>query len=124
MGSVYTTNITISNPGDPKQTKTKHVLVDTGTGYSIIARADLEALGIMPRYKKTFRLTNKAPIERDIGTVTFIWNGDRMATVDCVFGETDDYELLGVIVLGLLGLKPNPLTGQVEPTDLLILNGE
>jgi len=111
---------TVSHPIEPDRSADLELLVDTGAMDSIVPRTVLEGLGVRPRFRRTYRLANGQTSERDVAGAGFRWNGhETVATV--LFGEPGDEPILGVTALESMGLKIDPKTGTLEPTELLLI---
>jgi len=111
---------TVSHPIEPDRSADLELLVDTGAMDSIVPRSVLESLGVQPQSRRTYRLANGQTIERDVSIAGFRWNG-HMCGATVLFGEPGDEPILGVTALESMGLKIDPKTGTLEPTDLLLI---
>jgi predicted aspartyl protease len=79
-------------------------LVDTGSELTWIPRPVLESLGIKPERRQAFRVADGRRVERDIGYAIVHAAGASTAD-DVVFGEENDFALLGVRSLEGLNLR-------------------
>ncbi len=79
-------------------------LVDTGSELTWIPRIVLESLGIEPQRRRIFRVADGRRVERDIGYAIVHAAGASTAD-DVVFGEENDFVLLGVRSLEGLNLR-------------------
>jgi predicted aspartyl protease len=79
-------------------------LVDTGSELTWIPRPVLESLGIRPERRQAFRVADGRRVERDIGYAIVHAAGASTAD-DVVFGEENDFALLGVRSLEGLNLR-------------------
>ncbi len=79
-------------------------LVDTGSELTWIPRVVLESLGIKPERRRRFRVADGRRVERDIG-FAIIYAGGTSTADDVVFGEENDFVLLGVRSLEGLNLR-------------------
>jgi predicted aspartyl protease len=87
-------------------------LVDTGSELTWIPRVVLESLGIKPERRQTFRVADGRRVERDIGYAIVHAAGASTAD-DVVFGEEDDFVLLGVRSLEGLNLRLDVVRKQL-----------
>lgn len=95
------------------------LLVDTGAMLSIVPRPILEKLGITEHKWKRFTLADGSAIERGVGMMVVRLRGETSGT-DVIFGEPNDQQIIGVTALEQLGFLPNPLTGELEPIEMLL----
>ena len=79
-------------------------LVDTGSELTWIPRIVLESLGIKPKRRQGFRVADGRRVDRDIGYAIIHAAGASTAD-DVVFGEENDFALLGVRSLEGLNLR-------------------
>ena len=118
MGFVHV-EAEVSAPGGSRWERLSF-LVDTGAMLSVVPRPVLEALGITETRRRRFRLADGSVIERAIGGMIVRLNGDSTHT-DVIFGEPTDQIILGVTALEQMGLMPNPMTGELEPIEMLLV---
>ena len=79
-------------------------LVDTGSELTWIPRDVLESLGIKPERRQGFRVADGRRVDRDIG-YAIVHAGGASTADDVVFGEKDDFVLLGGRSLEGLNLR-------------------
>jgi predicted aspartyl protease len=96
------------------------LLVDTGAMLSVVPRPVLEAVGVTEYHRRKFRLANGDVIERAIGGMIVRFRGDATHT-DVIFGEPNDQIILGVTALEQMGFLPNPVSGELEPIEMLLV---
>ena len=118
MGFVHVKTL-VCNPAQEERCQEAELLVDTGATLSVIPRATLEQVGIRPIGSRKFKAFGGI-IERETGVVTIKYLDDT-AGITVVFGEGDDTPVLGVTALETLGYRVDPTTGELEPTELLLL---
>jgi predicted aspartyl protease len=118
MGFVHV-QVGISSPERPEREELVRLLVDTGAILSVIPRAVLEHLGVRPTGKRNVRGFGGS-LSRETGGVQMRYNG-TVANVTVVFGEADDPVVMGVTALESLGYEVDPVTGQIKPTEMLLL---
>jgi aspartyl protease family protein len=113
--------VEIRNPKMPEKWKEVGLLVDTGAMYSVVQSETLRELEIEPIGKRKFTLANDEKIEREIGGALYrIGEYEDYASV--IFGLESDKELLGVTALEEMGLQVDPITKELKPVELLLLN--
>ncbi len=96
-----------------------NTLVDTGSEYTWIPRADLESLGIAPQRKQGFIVADGRRIDRDIG-YALVHAGGTEAPDLVVFAEPGDMVLLGAHSLEGLNLKIDPVRKELIPAGPII----
>lgn len=118
MGMTHV-DLELANPTDRDRWETVTCLVDSGATLSVVQAPVLERLGIVPLAEQQFRLANGETIVRRRGGA-IVRLRDRIATVDVVFGETGDANLLGVITLEALGFALDPLRRELREMPMLL----
>ena len=118
MGFVHVT-VQIASPTTPDVERQVDLLVDTGAIFSVIPRQVLEALGVQPVGRRRFRAFGGV-VEKEVGAALIKYRDD-FAVMEVIFGERDDAPVMGVTTLETLGYRVNPSTGELEPTELLLL---
>ncbi|MCF8884745.1 MAG: hypothetical protein L4877_03005 [Aigarchaeota archaeon] len=91
------------------------LLVDTGATLPWIPRKILEQIG-----KKKFKTIGGEIVERQVSFAR-IGYGESEAIVEVVMAEEGDSPVLGVVALENMGYRVNPVTGELEYTELLVL---
>jgi len=110
--------ILASNPAKPELREEIELTVDTGSIFPWISKHRLSRLGLKPTRKRRFKTIDGRELEREVGLVTLKYNESEI-TVETVFAEEGDVEVLGVIALEAMGYRVNPLTGKLEYVGLL-----
>jgi predicted aspartyl protease len=87
-------------------------LVDTGSEFTWIPRVVLESLGIKPQRRQGFLVADGRHVERDIG-YAIVHAGGVATADDVVFGEENDFVLLGVRSLEGLNLRLDVVRKQL-----------
>ncbi len=118
MGFVHV-DVELSNPTDPRQFESIELLVDTGATLSVVPAPVLERLGVRPLGCRDFKGFGGV-VRRQTGNVTMAYDG-AAAGITVVFGEPDDPPILGVTALESLGYRVDPVTGELHPTEMLLL---
>jgi len=95
------------------------LLADIGAIYTVVPASVLNQLKIRVIGKRKFRLANNEVVERDIGIIGIKIN-DLTTHSIVIFGDENVY-FLGTVTLEELGLKVNPVTGKLEPLELLLM---
>ena len=90
------------------------VMVDTGSEYTWVPRADLEALGIAPERAARFSTADGRVLERQIA-FAIVYAGDMSAPDIVVFAEPGDMTLLGARALEGLNLRVDVVTKTLVP---------
>ena len=111
--------IEVGNPSDLDVTEKVEFFVDSGAFYSVVPTTVLEKLGIKPVAEEIFRLANGEKIKRKRGMAFFKYEG-KIGSADVIFGEKDDYTLLGVMTLEALGLALDPLKRELKTIPMLL----
>ena len=112
---IFRTTITVENPARPAVTlDVPNVMVDTGSEYTWLPRAVLEALGLVPIRTMRFVTADGRQIERDV-CFGNVYAGGSSAPDILVFGSGDDLVLLGAHTLEGLNLRIDLLTKQLVP---------
>ena len=119
MGVVHVT-VSVASPARPERAEEIELLVDTGAMLSVIPRAMLERLGLSPIGRRKFKGFGDQTIEREISVALLRYNGDAAGT-SVIFGEEGDTPVLGVTALETLGYQVDPVSGRLNPTDLLLV---
>jgi predicted aspartyl protease len=91
--------------------------------YSVLRRADWQALRLKPERQLEFVLADGTALTRGVSECTFDIAGHR-ATSPVVLGETEDEALLGAVTLETLGLMLNPLNRTLQPMRMVLARAE
>jgi len=89
-------------------------LVDTGATYTMVPRAVLQGLGVVPEERWPFTLADGRTVEYDVAQIQVRLDGRRRYTV-VVFGEDGAQCLLGVVTLEELRLGVYPVNRRLIP---------
>jgi aspartyl protease family protein len=106
-------------PGRRQRPRHVRFLVDSGAVYSVLPRADWQALHLRPERKLEFVLADGTTLTRSVSECSIEIDGQR-ATSPVVLGETEDAALLGTVTLKTLGLMLNPLNRTLQPMRLVL----
>lgn len=85
-------------------------LVDTAATYTMVPRAVLQGLGVVPEERWPFTLADGRTVEYDVAQIQIRLDGRRRYTV-VVFGDDGAQCLLGVVTLEELRLGVDPRLG-------------
>ncbi|MFA0745724.1 MAG: hypothetical protein LASZOEIN_002538, partial [Candidatus Fervidibacter sp.] len=107
-------------PMDRSRFEQIEALVDTGATYTVVPRDVLERLGIMPQFRRRFRLADGRVVELDMAVVAIRLEGQTLPTI-CVFGEEGMDALLGAVTLEEFGLGVDPVNQRLVPIELLLV---
>ncbi len=89
-------------------------LVDTGATYTLVPRAVLQGLGVVPEERWPFTLADGRTVEYDVAQIQVRLDGRRRYTV-VVFGDDGAQCLLGVVTLEELRLGVDPVNRRLIP---------
>jgi len=117
MGLTYVDG-RVSVPGR-KRPRRVRFLVDSGAVYSVLRRADWQALRLRPQREVDFVLADGTSLTRGVSECAFEIDGGK-ATSPVILGETEDEALLGAVTLETLGLVLNPLTRTLQPMRMML----
>ena len=112
---IFRTTIDVENPTRPGLTmQVESVMVDTGSEYTWLPRAVLEALGLVPIRTVRFITADGRDIER---AVCFgnVYAGGSSAPDILVFADIGDLLLLGARALEGMNLRIDMLAKQLVP---------
>lgn len=118
MGLTFV-QVKVANPADPSRAVDEQFLVDSGAVYSLVPRNHLEGIGIEPHSRRTFILANGEPVERELGSAIFEYQGQRGDSL-VIFGEQGDSPLLGAATLEGFGLILDPFRRELKPLPMLL----
>ena len=110
----------VSNPIDRSKSIMIELLADTGAIYTAIPEDILKKLDITPHGKRKFKIASGEMMELPIGEAYIEIKGEG-ATSIVAFLPKESTALLGVTTLELLGLKVDPVTGELKPLELFLL---
>jgi predicted aspartyl protease len=114
MGTFRTT-IDVENPTRPGVTmQVESVMVDTGSEYTWLPRAVLEALGLVPIRTVRFITADGRHVERSV-CFGNVYAGGSSAPDILVFADDGDLLLLGARALEGMNLRIDMLAKQLVP---------
>jgi predicted aspartyl protease len=109
----------VGNPTEWTRGREVEFLIDSGAFYTMIPRAILEEVGVVPIKEQTFTLANGQEIRRQVGTAYLSYK-DRPGATLVIFGEEGDETSMGVLGLESMGFKLDPIKMELEPIKLLV----
>jgi len=95
-------------------------LVDSGVTYTMLPGKIWRSIGLKPLREHDFALADGTVIRRKVSEC-FISLPQGEAHTPVVLGEADDYALLGVVTLEILGLILNPFKRTLQPMCMLLI---
>jgi predicted aspartyl protease len=102
---IFRTTIELSPWSNHSQRREiKDVMVDTGSEYTWIPRAELEQLGVARERTERFEAADGRILERDVG-FAMVFTGGRSSPTIVVFAGEGDLTLLGAIALEGLNMR-------------------
>lgn len=110
----------IANPVDRTKRIDVDCLVDTGAIYTMIPRDLLEKVSTRVTGYRRFKLANGEVEQYEVGEA-YVEVQNVGATSLVVFGPEKSTPLLGVTTLELLGFQADPVSGQLKPLELYLL---
>ena len=103
MGAIFRT-AAVSNPSHPDRRWEGDFLIDTGAIDCVVPRKHLEAIGIVPEERRSYRLADGSEASLDVGIVRLEFMGGRSG-VDAVFADDDAQPLLGARAMESLNIE-------------------
>jgi len=96
------------------------LLVDTGATFSVVPREVLLRVGVKPVEKREILTVNQTLLRRDLGYVGIEVAGRRVLT-PVLFGDSNDFAVLGAVTMEIAGLVVDPERKTLEPRPSLLL---
>lgn len=112
MGTTHVT-VTIRNPADETQYWEGLFLVDTGATDSLVPRKHLEAIGLKPKGKRVYELTDGSELQLDVTAAEIEFMGDWTAGT-VIYGDDDVEPILGVTALESVGIEVDPRSQRLK----------
>lgn len=110
----------VANPFERVRRQEVELLADTGAIYSMLPGSLLKGLGISTSGRRRSRIASGEVEEYPIGEAYIEVEGVGVTSL-VVFGAEGSIPLLGVTTLELLGFHVDPISGKLEPIELLLL---
>lgn len=106
MGATYVT-VTVRNPAEPERCWEGLFLVDTGATDCLVPKRHLEAIGLMPKSKRTYEMATGEALEFEVTTGDVEFMGELVgATI--IMMDADAEPILGVTALESVGIEVDP----------------
>lgn len=83
------------------------LMVDTGATFSVVPRPMLAKLGVHPVERREILTVDRKTLQRELGYAGIEVAGRRVFT-PVLFGEPDDFAVLGAVTLEIAGLVVDP----------------
>lgn len=112
MGAIHVT-VTVRNPADRERSWEGLFLVDTGATDTLVPRRHLEEIGLEPRGRRAYGLTDGSAVQFDVTGADIEFMGEYVATT-IVFGNDDAEPLLGVTALESVGIQIDPQNQELK----------
>ena len=112
MGATHVT-VTIRNPADTDRFWEGLFLVDTGATDSVVPRKHLEAIGLIPKGKRTYELADGSELQLEVTAAEIEFMGDWTAGT-VIFGGDDTEPILGVTALESVGIEVDPRNQRLK----------
>ncbi len=96
------------------------LMVDTGATFSIIPAELLARLGVKPVEEREILTADRRSLRRSLGYVGIEVAGRRVLS-PVLFGEADDFPVLGAVTLEIAGLMVDPERKQLSARPSLLL---
>ena len=119
MGAIYV-DVTIRNPAEPQRSWTGKFLVDTSMFDSLVPRSHLEAIGLKPRGRREYVLTDGKPVSLDITVAEIEFEGEGVGGT-IVYGDESAEPLLGVTALESGGFEVDPRNEELKRLPAVLL---
>ncbi|HLF05583.1 MAG TPA: aspartyl protease family protein [Thermoplasmata archaeon] len=110
MGETYA-RVTVANE---KKSRTKRLLVDTGSTLTWLRREFLETLGVRVMEQEEFELMDGRVVTREISEARIAFGG-KTRTTNVVFAERGESKVLGMVALEALALAVDPVRRKLRP---------
>ncbi len=120
---VFRVRVQVFSWEHPERREGVEMVVDTGAFRTVVPRIVAEALGVGVDRRQTFRMINGDPMERDLGWIGVVLEGQSAHTL-AILGEPADHAVLGALTLEELTLQVDPTRSRLQPLrdqDLLLL---
>lgn len=96
------------------------LLVDTGATFSVVPRDVLTRVGVKPVEKREILTADRKLLRRERGYVGIEVGGRRVLS-PVLFGEGEDFAILGAVTMEIAGLVVDPERKTLEPRPSLLL---
>ena len=104
---------TVRNPARPRKVWEALFLVDTGAVDCLVPGKHLKALGLRPRGRRTYELTDGSEVTLRVTVAEVEFMGETVgATV--IYGPDDAEPILGVTALESVGIEVDPRSQRLK----------
>lgn len=107
-------------PGADGSPSEVELMVDTGATFSVIAKDVLARLGVKAVQQREILTIDRKLLKRDLGYVGIDVAGCQVWS-PVLFGEADDFPVLGAVTMEIAGLVVDPERKQLYPQPSLLL---
>ncbi|MFQ5817016.1 MAG: Retroviral aspartyl protease [Terriglobia bacterium] len=97
------------------------LLVDSGATFTVIPRAVLTQVGVNAVEQRQVLTVDRKLLRRELGYVGIEVAGRRRVFSPVLFGEADDFAVLGAVTLEIAGLFIDPERKELSPRPSLLL---
>ena len=99
--------------GEKGELELKDILVDTGATYTVLNKRDLEEVGAYKMRETWVSLGNKERVKATRYAATIVIGERECDTIILTFKDAE--RVIGLLTLESIGLKVNPMVGELEP---------
>jgi len=117
---VFSVRAKVWNPLKTENAVEVELVVDIGASCTVLPSSLLQRLGVAALRKVRLRLADGRVVERGLGEVGIEIEGYRASATPVVFGE-EGVSLLGSVIMGQLGLAPDPIEKRLKPVEALLM---
>jgi clan AA aspartic protease len=121
LGAIYVT-VAIRNPADLEREWEGLFLVDTGATDCMVPRKYLEAIGLMPKGRRTYVLADGSDYQADVTTADIEFMGEIVGGT-IIMADEDTEPLLGVTALESAGIEVDPRNETLKRLPAIRLKG-
>ena len=119
MGVNYV-EVTIRNPGDSTKSWTAPFFVDAKTWDSLVPRDQLEAIGLKPKRRRQYTLTDGRKVDLDITTAELEFMGEVVGGT-VVYSGRGSQPVLGSLALKSGGFEVDQRCWELRRTPPILL---
>ncbi len=119
MGLMHAT-VTVRNPADPTRASDIDFLVDTGAYDCLVPRRQLEAIGLVAKGTRVYRLADGSQLRFDTTVAEVEYKSDVVG-MTVIMGADEAIPLLGAIALEALGLEVDPVNKRLHRVPAICL---
>ena len=120
-GATYVT-VTVRSMAEPDRTWNGLFRVDTGATDCMVPRKYLEAIGLMPKGRRTYVLADGSDYQADVTTADIEFMGEIVGGT-IIMADEDTEPLLGVTALESAGIEVDPRNETLKRLPAIRLKG-